>query len=572
LQGEPFHILNRVLDGAIGLAVKTFAAARALEVRGRREEYLSFVAHDLRTPLNAISLATSVLELAVPSRSAVAAHAQMFKTLRRNVQHLDALVDKVIEENTGLLSELGIKLERRTFDLWPLVEALVHDLHPVAHAAGTRLLNEVPDDLVVYADAGLLRRVFQNVIANAIAYTPRGEVLIGARQSESGVHGTLECWVRDNGEGIPRERLEKVFDKSETDPAKEGGWGLGLAIVKTFVEAHDGAVSVESKEGVGLDLPLHAAAAAKRRRPRICKEMTMLHEFLSANRDELIRRCRSKVSRAGLAARDQSGAGIRRAAIARPAGRCASLRASTPEPGAGPLAPWENSRIAACTARSCSTRDTRWVRWSTAMATSASPSPNWPPRGLLPSPSRSFTPSNRLLDNAIADAVSSYGRHREQSASGPTDPGLHDRAWRSRGPAAQASDHRADGARGRSRPATSACAAPPALSWKKALLALQVLIDKSLPEAAPVGGDDHAAEALTMQLKDVLAAKGPRVVTVPARSSVADAIRAMHAEKVGAVLVPDAEGCPVGIFSERDWCASMPTATATSTRWRSKRG
>jgi len=55
-----------------------------------------------------------------------------------------------------------------------------------------------------------------------------------------------------------------------------------------------------------------------------------------------------------------------------------------------------------------------------------------------------------------------------------------------------------------------------------------------------------------MNLKDVLAAKGHRVVTVSARSSVADAIRAMHAEKVGAVLVPDAEGCPVGIFSERD--------------------
>jgi CBS domain-containing protein len=55
-----------------------------------------------------------------------------------------------------------------------------------------------------------------------------------------------------------------------------------------------------------------------------------------------------------------------------------------------------------------------------------------------------------------------------------------------------------------------------------------------------------------MKLKDVLAAKGHRVVTVSAKSSVADAIRTMHAEKVGAVLVPDAEGCPVGIFTERD--------------------
>jgi CBS domain-containing protein len=55
-----------------------------------------------------------------------------------------------------------------------------------------------------------------------------------------------------------------------------------------------------------------------------------------------------------------------------------------------------------------------------------------------------------------------------------------------------------------------------------------------------------------MKLKDVLAAKGHRVVTVSAKSSVADAIRTMQREKVGAVMVPDAEGCPVGIFTERD--------------------
>ena len=55
-----------------------------------------------------------------------------------------------------------------------------------------------------------------------------------------------------------------------------------------------------------------------------------------------------------------------------------------------------------------------------------------------------------------------------------------------------------------------------------------------------------------MKLRDVLAAKGSRVVTVSAKSSIADAIRTMCAEKVGAVLVPDAEACPVGIFTERD--------------------
>src|ERR671911_840186 len=56
-----------------------------------------------------------------------------------------------------------------------------------------------------------------------------------------------------------------------------------------------------------------------------------------------------------------------------------------------------------------------------------------------------------------------------------------------------------------------------------------------------------------MNIKDVLAAKGRRVVCVSAKSSVADAVRTMHTQKVGAVMVPDAEGCPVGIFTERDF-------------------
>ncbi len=249
LQGKPFHIINRVLDHAIGLALQTYATQRALEVQRRREEYLAFVAHDLRTPLNAISLAGRVLELTLPERGTSAETAQMLKALRRNVQHLEGLVGKVLEENTNLQTEIGIKLERREFDLWPLVEALIHDLHPVAGTASTQLINKVPDDLVVYADASLLRRVFQNLIANAIKYTPRGEIVIGAR--ELGAEGAVECWVSDNGAGIPEELLEKVFDKGETDPENEGGTGLGLAIVKTFTEAHGGKVTVESKEGVG---------------------------------------------------------------------------------------------------------------------------------------------------------------------------------------------------------------------------------------------------------------------------------------------------------------------------------
>ncbi len=249
LQGTPFHVLNKVLDGAIGSAVKTFATQRALDVQRRREDYLAFVAHDLRTPLNAISMAAAVLEHKLPELGAIPVTAQMLKTLRRNVQHLEALIGKVLEENTNLQTEVGVKLERRMLDLWPLVESLVHDIYPVAGTNSTQLINEVPDELVVWADASLLRRAFQNLIANAIKYTPRGEVRIGAR--ENGAASAVECWVSDNGAGIPEDLLDKVFDKGETDPESVGGAGLGLTIVKTFVEAHGGTITVDSKKEFG---------------------------------------------------------------------------------------------------------------------------------------------------------------------------------------------------------------------------------------------------------------------------------------------------------------------------------
>jgi len=250
LQGKPFHVLNRVLDGAIGAAVRSFATQKAAEVQHRREEYLAFVAHDLRTPLNAISLSSRVLQRYLTrDHSETAETRQMYNTLNRNVRHLQDLIGKVLQENTNMETEVGVKLERRRFDLWPLVEALIHDLHPVAGTDSTRLINAIPEDFVIYADASLLRRVFQNLIANAISYTPRGEVVVGASMMDDG--DTAECFIRDNGEGIPADRCSTVFDKHETDPEKMGGSGLGLAIVKTFVEAHDGVVSVESKLGVG---------------------------------------------------------------------------------------------------------------------------------------------------------------------------------------------------------------------------------------------------------------------------------------------------------------------------------
>jgi len=260
LESGSFDIMNDVLDRAIGLAVQTYATERALELQKRREEYLAFVAHDLRTPLNAVAIAASVLEETFRDGKTREDTEWMLKTLRRNAQQLQELVEKIIQENTNLSTESRIKLEPREFDLWPLVEALIYDLRPLAKTNGTQLVNEVPHHLVVYADAGLLKRIFQNLISNAVRHTAHGKVVLGARESHS--DGALECWVIDDGAGFSKEKLQKVFDELESDSGNGNGLGLGLAIVKNFIEAHGGRVSVESWQGKGskfrFTLPMKA--------------------------------------------------------------------------------------------------------------------------------------------------------------------------------------------------------------------------------------------------------------------------------------------------------------------------
>ena len=249
LQGKSFTILNVVLDKAIGTAVKTYAERSAEEVQQKRAEYLSFIAHDLRTPLSAVSIATRVLEMSVSDPAEKLSLKKILHTLNRNVRQLSGLVDKILDESLHLEADSGVKLERRIFELWPLVENLIHDLHPVAATASTNLINLVPHELEVFADASVLQRMFQNLLANAIMYTPNGTVTVSALKQPD--HHAVECCVSDSGSGIATERLEKIFDKFVGDVDSASSTGLGLAIFKTFVDAHGGKISIDSEMGRG---------------------------------------------------------------------------------------------------------------------------------------------------------------------------------------------------------------------------------------------------------------------------------------------------------------------------------
>jgi two-component system phosphate regulon sensor histidine kinase PhoR len=249
LRGAVNRTINRVIDVSIGLAVKTYATQKALEIQQRREEHLAFVAHDLRSPLSAIAMAAKLLERAVPDVVKDERAATLLETMHRNVSRLNPLVVKVVQEEANLKAKVDKEVKRQEVKLRVLVDVLVSDLSPLADASNQNLINNVPEELTAFVDASMMTLIFQNLISNAIDYTPNGEVIIGAQQVKES--GAIECWVSDTGAGIPVDRLEKVFDKLETDPDRKSGMGLGLAIVKQFVEAHGGEVAVDSELGQG---------------------------------------------------------------------------------------------------------------------------------------------------------------------------------------------------------------------------------------------------------------------------------------------------------------------------------
>ncbi len=244
--GEAARIINHRIDEAVRLAVMAFAAQQALIRKEQEDEHLAFIAHDLRTPLNAVSIITDELKGRL-DKTALDDASDLFEMLSRNLERVESLIKHVLDTKVQpSAAGSSFRPERRIFELWPLVQRLILDLRSVASKHDIEVINEIPRTLRVWADAGLVSQVFQNMLGNAFKYAARGRVVVSARDDA----GTVTCVVHDNGAGIPFDMLAKVFDKTASDPFKEGT-GLGLAIVKQIVEAHGGTVSVESVQGSG---------------------------------------------------------------------------------------------------------------------------------------------------------------------------------------------------------------------------------------------------------------------------------------------------------------------------------
>jgi signal transduction histidine kinase len=245
--GARVHLLLKHKDAADALA----AALRAPdELAKSRDDLMKMIVHDLKTPLTAV-LAT--LEMVVdgdygalqePQRSALA-------DAERQAEDLLALIQNLLEVTK--VEESKIALAPEPIAPAAFLSEMVFDWQARLQQEGATATIEVADEAPVFhADKAVMKRVFANLLQNALTHSPIGvQVRLRARKDGDGILFT----IADNGPGIPKEYHELIFRKFEqvrsANVPKTRSSGLGLAFCRLAVEGHDGRIWVQSEEGRG---------------------------------------------------------------------------------------------------------------------------------------------------------------------------------------------------------------------------------------------------------------------------------------------------------------------------------
>jgi PAS domain S-box-containing protein len=239
------------------------AAERAIT---DRDEVLAVVAHDLRNPLGAIVMQASVLEARVDEPESPARKAS--ERIKRAAERMSNLTDELLAVTRVEAGQLALqRAELRTRDV--AVEA-VEAQKALAASSSIELRLEAPEHPPeIFADRHRVLQVFENLIGNAVKFTPTGgRITVGVvPRAES-----VLCYVRDTGRGISSEELPHLFDRfwqaRRSREEKRSGAGLGLAIVKGILEAHGGKIWVQSVPSEGstfyFTIPTTAANDATR--------------------------------------------------------------------------------------------------------------------------------------------------------------------------------------------------------------------------------------------------------------------------------------------------------------------
>nr|WP_246851636.1 ATP-binding protein [Patulibacter sp. SYSU D01012] len=228
--------------GYLGRLVTIEETTAYREVQRLKDEFVATVTHELRTPLSSIVAAVELLADETGEQQPDQLH--WTAMIRRNVDRLLRLVDDLL---TVARAEAGqFEVARGAADLAEIAQDAVGSARASAEAKGVALELDA-DATPLYADAARLAQVCDNLLANAVKFTPAGGRIAVTVRTLGGTTAMLR--VADSGIGIPLEDREQLFERFYRAPAATAGavpgTGLGLTITKAIVDAHGGTVRVE---------------------------------------------------------------------------------------------------------------------------------------------------------------------------------------------------------------------------------------------------------------------------------------------------------------------------------------
>jgi PAS domain S-box-containing protein len=214
-----------------------------------KSQFVSNVSHELRTPVTTIKLYAALLRGSKPEK-----WPEYLDALEQEANRQAKLVEGVLQVSRMDAGRMKLKLQPASLD--ELGEAVVASHQALAQERGLALEHRLAEErLAVLVDRERMMQVLNNLVENAIHYTPQGKVKVAAGRVEMEGRMWATIGVSDTGMGIPEDELSHIFDRffrgEQPRQMQMPGSGLGLAIVKEIVELHGGRITVESQVGAG---------------------------------------------------------------------------------------------------------------------------------------------------------------------------------------------------------------------------------------------------------------------------------------------------------------------------------
>jgi len=232
--------LQRLLDQ------RTQALSSAHEALDLRDEFLAIVSHDLRNPLNAIALNTQLLERLISSGDPDLA--RISRSLASSIAQMQRIISDLLDLAAIEAGKLSVQLEAG--DARGPIEEAVETSRSIAADKSIAVEAIIgPEPLLARFDSGRVVQVLENLIHNALKFTPAGgRISVDGRATEDAV----EIRVRDTGPGLSPDEIAVIFERfRQVEKRGRRALGLGLYISRSIVESHGGRIRAESTPGEG---------------------------------------------------------------------------------------------------------------------------------------------------------------------------------------------------------------------------------------------------------------------------------------------------------------------------------